>query len=92
MLSSDNATANELGPLQHSHVFGGGGEGHSEGRGELAEISLPARELPDDRAAGGVGKRVEDEVEPGGSINYHMVYYTIWFYDVNLEESAMRNL
>jgi hypothetical protein len=29
--------------------------------------------LPDDRAAGGVRKGVEDAVEPGGSIYYHMV-------------------
>ena len=46
----------------------------SEGRGELAEVALPAGELPDDRAAGGVGQGVEDEVEPGGLLSN-----TIWF-------------
>ena len=77
------AATHELGPLQHAHVLGGGGERHPKGRGELAEVALPAGELPDDRAAGGVGQGVEDAVEPGGSIYYHMVYYTRWFHDVN---------
>src|SRR5262249_44793132 len=66
----------------HAHVLGGGGEGHPEGRGELAEVALPYGELLDDRAAGGVGQGMEDEVKPGGSIYYHMVYYTNLFHDV----------
>ena len=65
VLTPDDAAADEFGPLQHAHVLGGGGEGHSEWRGELAEVALPAGELPDDRAAGGVGQGVEDEVQPG---------------------------
>jgi hypothetical protein len=38
--------------------------------------------LPDDRAAGGVGQGMEDQVQLGRSIYYHMVYYTKWYYDV----------
>lgn len=82
MLPPGDAATHERGPFQHAHVLGGGGEGHPEGRGEFAEIALPAGELPDDRAAGGVGQGVEDAVKPWGAIYYHMVYYTKWFLDV----------
>src|SRR5262249_44055760 len=75
--------AHELGPLQHAHVLGGGGEGHPEGRGELAEVALAAGELPDDRTPGRVGQGVEDDIEAGGSIYFPVVYYTTWLHDVN---------
>jgi predicted transcriptional regulator len=81
VLPPRDAATHEIGPLQHAHVLGGGWERHPQRRGELAEVALPARELPDDRAAGRVRERVEDEVEPRGLIYYHVVYYTIWFHD-----------
>src|SRR5437868_718101 len=65
MLPPLDAATDEFGPLQHAHVLGGGGESHSEGRGEFAEVALSAGELPDDRAAGGVRQGVEDEIQPG---------------------------
>jgi hypothetical protein len=52
----------------HADVLGGGGEGHPERRGELAEIALPTGELPDDRAARGMGQGMENPVEPGRTI------------------------
>ncbi len=65
MLPTGDAATQEIGPFQHAHVLGGGGESHPQGRGELAEVALPAGELPDDRAAGGVGQGVEDQVQAG---------------------------
>lgn len=77
VLPPGDAAADQFGPFQHAHVLACGGEGHSKGRGEFAEVALPAPptlgELPDDRAAGGVGQGVENEVEPGGLIDNHMV-------------------
>lgn len=67
-MPSGDAATHEIGPLQHAHVLGGGWERHPQRRGELAEVALPAGELPDDRAAGGVGERMEDEIEPWGLI------------------------
>ena len=64
---ADPAT-NEPGRLQHADVLGGRGEGHSERCRELAEVALPARELPDDRAPSGVGQGVKNDVEPGRAI------------------------
>ena len=66
VLPTGDAATHEMGPLQHTHVLGGGGESHPERRGEFAEVALPAGELSDDRAAGGVGQGVEDEVESSG--------------------------
>jgi hypothetical protein len=88
VLPPDDAAADEFGPLQHAHVLGGGGEGHSKGRGEFAEVAFPDGELPDDRAAGGVGQGVKDDIQSGRSIYYHMVYYTNWLYDLNHEDPA----
>ena len=85
MLTTSDAAADELRSLQHAHVLGSRGESHLEGRGELAEVALTTRELPDDRASGGVGQRVKDEVQPGRAIQYHSVYYTKWFYEINQE-------
>ena len=65
MLPPHDAAADQFGALQHAHVLGGGGEGHLEGRGELAEVALADRKLANDRAPGGVGEGVEHEVEPG---------------------------
>lgn len=65
VLPPDDAAAEEFGLLEHTHVLGGGGERHSEWRGELAEVSFPARKLSDDRTPGGVSQGVEDDVEPG---------------------------
>jgi hypothetical protein len=73
MLPPRDAAADESGPLQHAHVLAGGGEGHFQRGGELAQVALAGGELPDDRAAGGVRQGVEDAVEPGGSIYYHVV-------------------
>jgi hypothetical protein len=50
--------------LQHAHVLGGRRESHLQGRGELAEVPLSPRKLPDDRPPGGVGQRVKHEVQP----------------------------
>ena len=73
VLPTIDAATHEMGPFEHAHVLGGGGECHFEGRGELAEVALPARELPDDCAAGGVGQGVEDQVQLGRAIYYHVV-------------------
>ena len=85
MLPPGDPATNEPGRLQHAHVLGGRGEGHSERCRELAEVSLPARELPDDRAPSGVGQGVKNDVQPGRAIQNHKVYYTNWFYDFNPE-------
>lgn len=82
VLPPDHPATHEIGPLQHAHVLGRGGEGHAEGRGQFAQVPLPAGELPDDRASRRVGQCVEDAVESWGSIKYHVVYYTAWFYNV----------
>jgi hypothetical protein len=66
--AADDATADELGALEDADVLGGGGEGHFEGRGELAEILLVVGELAEDGATGRVGEGVEDAVESGGAI------------------------
>ena len=89
MLTTDNTTTNQLGGLEHAHVFGGCGKSHLQRRSELAEGALADRKLADDRTAGGVRQGVKHTVEPGGSINNHMVYYTIWFYDFKREAAAL---
>ncbi len=83
MLAPGNSATNQLGCLEHTHVLGGRGKGHRQGESKLAEAALADRKLADDRAAGGVRQGVEKTIEPGRSIDNHMVYYTKWLYFVN---------
>ena len=73
VLPTGDAATHQIGSLEHAHVLAGGRERHPQRRGELAQVALPAGELPDDRAAGGVGQGVEDAVEPGERSK------TMWF-------------
>jgi hypothetical protein len=68
MLPAFDAAPDELGVLQHAHVLGGRRESHFQGRGQLAEVALPARELPDDRPPGRVSQGVKHEIQPGRAI------------------------
>jgi len=69
MGAADDAAADELGAFEDADVLRGGGEGHLEGGGELAEVLLAVGgELAEDGAAGGVGESVKDAVEFGGLI------------------------
>lgn len=72
VLPPGDAAPDKPGSFQHAHVLAGSGEGHPQGRGEFAEVALPAPpippcggELPDDRAPGRVRQGVEDAVQPG---------------------------
>lgn len=85
MFPTSDATADEFCPFEHAHVFGSRREGHAERCGEFTQIALAGGELPDDRAARGVGQSVKHEVQPGGPIQNHMVYYTNWFHDATAE-------
>jgi hypothetical protein len=68
VLPADDAAADESGSLEDADVLGRRGEGHAEGRGDLAEVALAGGEAPDDRPPGGVSQGVEDAVEGGGAI------------------------
>src|SRR6188768_760620 len=81
MLTPGYTTTDEPGRLQHAHVLGSRGERHLEGRGELAEIALTTRKLPNNRAPGRVRKGMKNEVEPRRAIQNHVVYYTERFHD-----------
>lgn len=86
MLAPHDPAANQLGRFEHANMLGGCWKRHLQGGGKLAEAALADRELADDGAAGGVGQGVEHAVELRGTINNHVVYYTIWFYDVNRDD------
>jgi hypothetical protein len=74
MRATDDAPAQQPCALQDADVLGGGGKGHPEGRGQLAQGLLPVAEPAEDRPAGRMGqggKRgpgLGNDLEPFGLI------------------------
>lgn len=76
MSASANLAADQAGPLERLEMLGGGGERNRKRRGELADRSLPARELAQHPPAGRIAERVEDDIEAFRRRMFnHMVEY-----------------
>lgn len=71
--AAGDSPPDQPGSLQHPNMLRGRREGHPQGRRQLAEVLLFARELPEDRPARRVGQGVKDAVQVRGSIQNHMV-------------------
>lgn len=62
------------GSLENAEVLGDGGERHVEGLGQLRHRGLAARQVREDRPAGGIGQRRKGRVEGTWMLN-HVVKY-----------------
>lgn len=60
---ADFLTANQAAGFQDLEVLNNGGQAHPEWRGQLGDRRRPVAEPDQDRTAGRVGERVEDDVE-----------------------------
>lgn len=70
MRSAPDLPPDEPRPLQHAHVLGGRRKRHPERLGQDADIFLAIGKTAEHGAAGGVGQRPKDTVEPLRSLNH----------------------
>jgi hypothetical protein len=68
MCSPHDSPAHQSSSLQDSDVLGCSRKGHPQRDGQLTQVLLARRQIPQDRPPRGVGQRVENSVQFRGNI------------------------
>ena len=72
VLTAGDRLLDQADPLEDLYMFGGGGQRHGEGLGQLADGQLAFGQAAEHGAAGSVGQSVKDRIEVRRLFN-HMV-------------------
>jgi hypothetical protein len=71
--AAGNRATEQAGGFEDAEMFGNGGKGHGEGRGESGDVGFSDGETSENGAAGGIGESGESGVEGGLAIVNHTV-------------------